>query len=127
MSAEGGIKIVSLKSFKENWFDIKQKVEKQLVGDITQCKRWIEEKPEHFKKEAERELPSIEQTLEEVSKLPNSIESEEDFDSVMQYLSQYETPYLYKEDLIFAWGDNVRNEINIFTDAMNGVTIQTWS
>ena len=118
MGAEGGIKIFKIEDLKQNWEKLKVDTIGWAKEQLNWCYEWEKER--------------IYNLIEKCKNLPDYISDMDYLDIVkmLQIFKNCETPYLYEDKIIIAYGDNVSKECQIFSDAIEiieTISIETWT
>lgn len=116
MGAEGGIIICEIKEIKEQWPKIKKEILQTL--DRKGNSSYVWNKEDYIEK-----MPEIQGLKGDIS----DMSKKEVFDFLREFISKYDTPYLFGDFIIFADGDNISDINNSMSNCFPGEYIQTWS
>lgn len=116
MGADGGIKITKVSDIKKDWLEIRINLLTSLEYDLKKSiGLW--------------ETNYIQNSIDGCNKLPDDISgySGEDIVKMFSFMSSCDCPYLYEDSIITAVGDNVSDDMNTLSFALNGISIETWT
>jgi hypothetical protein len=118
MGNDGGVRIFKIKELKEKWHLVRESI-------ITRAKENVEKFDKYWYDEAFSFLTACEKLPENIDNMSNL-----NIEKMLQIFNSCDTPCLYFDSIVVAYGDYVYESTELFSNAICEIEhtcIETWT